>query len=149
VQYLRANTAFVRGRALIASIDAAPGRRAALIARARRVVRRLERERMPWTAVLSSMVAAAAANAAGDRDAAVTHLESAVHRAGIADMSLHVWASRHRLGLLLGGPEGERIVRDAEEAMGGQGVRVPARYANMLLPGLWLAPQRDPKAPES
>ena len=137
VQHLRATTAFVRGRSLIASIEAAPGRRAERVAKARKMARRLAREKMPWTAAFACFVAAAAANAAGDRPAAVAALESAIHRANLADMAIFVWAARHRLGLLLGGVDGARRVRDAEEAMGAQGIKAPARYAGMLLPGRW------------
>ncbi len=77
VQYLRAITAFVRGRSLIASIDAAPSRRAERLAKARKLARQLDRENMPWTAALSRFVAAAAAGTRqaigrlGDRSARV------------------------------------------------------------------------------
>jgi eukaryotic-like serine/threonine-protein kinase len=137
VQFLRASTAFVRGRALVASLEVAPERRRARIAEARRIARRLGRERMAWTSALSCLAAAAAENASGDRAAAVACLEAATHRSVVADMVLHAWAARHRLGLLLGGADGARRVRDAEAAMGALGIRAPDRYAGMLLPGRW------------
>jgi len=137
VQYLRAMTAFVRARALIASIDSAPSRRSALIAKARRIARELEGEQMPYTAAFASFVEAAAANAGGDRSSAIAALETAIHRANMADMSMHVWVARHRLGLLLGGAAGARRVRDAEAALAIEEIQVPARYAGMLLPGRW------------
>ncbi len=137
VQFLRATTAFVRARALVASIEGGPGARRGRIAEARRIGRRLDRERMPWTAALSSMVVAAVENAAGNRAAAIQALETATHRTSIADMAIYGWAARHRLGLLLGGAEGARRVREAEAALSAQGIRAPARYAGMLLPGLW------------
>ncbi len=105
VQYLRGVTAFVRGRSLIASIEATPARRADRVAKARKLARQLSREKMPWTAAQSSLVSAAAANAAGDRPGAIAALESAIHRANLADMAVYGLVARHRLGLLLGGAE--------------------------------------------
>jgi serine/threonine protein kinase len=145
VQFLRCITMFVRARALIASIDNTPVRRPERIREARRIGRRLAREGMPWTDALSSMVAAAVQNAAGQRAAAAASLETAIHRAVIADMPLYAWAGRQRLGLLLGGAEGLRRARDAEEVFRAQGVVVPARFAAMLLPGRW-EPEPDSKA---
>jgi eukaryotic-like serine/threonine-protein kinase len=142
VQFLRASTAFVRARALVASLEGGPALRRARLAEARRIGQRLDREGMPWTSALSRLVAAAVENASGRPVAAAALLEAAVHRANVADMAIHAWAARHRLGLLLGGADGARRVRDAEEAMTAQGIRVPARYAGMLLPGRW-----EPAAP--
>jgi eukaryotic-like serine/threonine-protein kinase len=137
VQFLRATTLFVRARALIASLEGAPRGRAARIREARRIGRRLAREGMPWTEALSSLATAAVQNAAGQRAAAAASLENAIHRAVIADMALFAWAARHRLGLLVGGTDGVKRVRDAEDAIRAQGVVVPARFAAMLLPGRW------------
>jgi hypothetical protein len=137
VQFLRSTTMFVRARALIASLDNTPVRRPERIREARRIGRRLAREGMPWTDALSSMVAAAVHSAAGQRAAAFASLEIAIHRAVIADMPLYAWAGRQRLGLLLGGAEGVRRARDAEEVFRAQGVIVPSRFAAMLLPGRW------------
>jgi serine/threonine protein kinase len=137
VQFLRGMTLWVRARALIASIDNTPVRRPERIREARRIGRRLAREGMPWTDALSSLVAAAVQNAAGERAAAAASLETAIHRAVVADMPLYAWAGRHRLALLLGGAEGLRRSRDAEEAFRARGVVVPARFAAMLLPGRW------------
>jgi hypothetical protein len=52
-------------------------------------------------------------------------------------MPLHGASARHRLGLLLEGEDGAAPCKEAEEAMRSRGVRVPARYAQMLLPGEW------------
>jgi serine/threonine protein kinase len=137
VQFIRATTAFVRARSLIASIEQAPARRRARLSEARRIARRLEREAMPWTSPLVCLVAAAAENAAGDRRAAIALLESAIHRALLVEMPLYAWSARHRLGLLLGGADGARRVREAEAAMTALGIRAPARFAGMTLPGRW------------
>ncbi len=145
VQYLRGATGFVRARALVASVDGAHARRAARLREARRIGHRLQREGMAWTSAFSSLVLAAVENAAGDREAAMKSLELAIHRCVVADMSVHAWVARHRLGLLIGGAEGDRRVREADEALSAQGIVAPARYAGMVLPGRWTPGAPDEK----
>ncbi len=92
---------------------------------------------MPWTDPLASILAATAANARGARTEALASLRAAIQRSETADMSLYAAAARHRLGRVLGGDEGSRLVDEAAEAMASEGVRVPERFASMLVPGRW------------
>jgi serine/threonine protein kinase len=140
VQLMRTFTSFVRGRSAVASLDALPvSERAGRLAEARRALRRLEREAMPWTAPLASMLAASLANAVGDARAAEQALRRSIELGEAAGMALHAAAARYELALRLGGAEGRTLAHDAEVAMKAGGVRVPARYAGMLLPGNWQA----------
>jgi serine/threonine protein kinase len=139
VQYLRVATAFIRARALVASVERNPRRWRGRLREARRLARALDRERMPWASALSSLVTAAVENAAGNRTEAIAALELAIHRASVADMYLFALVARHRHGLSLGSGEGTRRVRDAEEALRAQGIVVPERFARMFLPGHWGA----------
>jgi hypothetical protein len=138
VQIVRGEAYFLRARSAIASMaaDKRDGRRERL-AEAERCAARLERERMAWTAPLVHMVRAAVAHAKGKDADAIAHLRSAVTGADAANMALHAAVSRYRLGALLGGDEGERLVRVAEEWMAAQGIRVPARIASMMVP--WVS----------
>jgi hypothetical protein len=139
-QFIRELTRFALGRSAVASALEAPIElRRARLAEARKTARRLERAAMPWTAPLASLVLAAASNAEGETNAAVAALRAAIARAEAADMMLHASAARHRLAGMLGGDEGDRLRRQAEEEMAAAGVRAPARFANMLLPGRWGA----------
>jgi hypothetical protein len=70
----------LRGRAAIASIPHRPSFRAARLAEARRMVRRLELERMPYADALASLLAGAVACAAHDRVAATTALRTSIDR---------------------------------------------------------------------
>ncbi len=147
VQFLRALTAFVRGRAAVASAAAvAPPLRVTRLRTARRLVRQLEQERMPWTAALGALLRATVANAVGNRTAAKASLRAAIHLAQAADMQLYAAAGRYQLGLLLGGPEGKELVERAEDAMVAQEVRAPARFAAMLVPGRWSVEPRSSEA---
>jgi hypothetical protein len=137
IQYVRALTSFVRGRAAIASIHAVSAQRAARIGETRRLARRLERERMTWTAPLAAILNAAVANATGDRQGAARWLRRAADLAQGADMYLHAAAARYQLGLALGGDEGRELVARGGAAMTSQDIRAPARFAAMLVPGRW------------
>jgi tetratricopeptide (TPR) repeat protein len=145
VQTVRALTAFVRGRAAIASIHAVPARRVARIAEARRLARQLERERMTWTAPLAAILTATVANARGDRQGAICALRTAAHLAQVADMSLYAAAALYQLGLALGGDEGRKLVERGEASMTSQDIRAPGRFAAMIVPGPWGEAGRPPE----
>jgi serine/threonine protein kinase len=139
IQHMRAQTMFLRGRCAIASLEAQPALRNQRLLEIRRLVRRLEREGMAWTAPFAAILRAAVANAQGNRSAAIAGLRAAVDLATAADMSGYARAARHQLGLLLGGDEGEKLVAEAAEAMRAEGILVPARFAATLVPGRWAA----------
>src|ERR1019366_5271116 len=125
-QFVRAMTHFIRGRAAVASSeDAPPDVRRTRLKEAREVARQLERERMPWTALLASLTVAA------------TALRRGIEQAASTDMLLYAAAARHQLGCLLRGDEGDELRRQGESAMASEGVRAPPRMATMLLPGRW------------
>jgi hypothetical protein len=145
-QIVYGKTLFVRGRCAIASLDADPALRGARLAEIRKLTQKLERARMPWMMPLAAILAAAAANAEGHRSSAAGWLRIAIERADAADMSGYVHAARHQLGLLLGGDDGRDFVAKAHEAMTTQGVRAPARFASMLVPGRWAPKPPIPAA---
>jgi serine/threonine protein kinase len=139
VQYVRALTAFAQGRAAIASLDGLPvAMRRRRLAEVRRLQRRLERERMPWTDALAAIVEAGWAGSRGDREAAEAALRSAIEHAEAAEMVLHAAAARHKLGIVLGGDEGANLVGEAERALAAHKIRDPARFAHVLVPGRWV-----------
>jgi exonuclease VII small subunit len=138
VQFIRCLTAFVRGRAAVASIapnDAA--QRAARLTEAQKLARQLAAEKMTWTAPLESMVAAAASNAGGQRAEALASLERAATEADAAQMSLYAAAARYQRGVALGGIAGAELQRAAEEVFHAQEIKAPARFAAMYVPGRW------------
>jgi hypothetical protein len=145
-QVVRAKTLFVRGRCAIASIDADPASRRARLAETRRLVRGLERERMQWTAPLAAILSACIASAEDNRPVAAATLRMAAEIADAAGMSGYAHAVRHQLGLLYAGDDGRDLVAKAHEAMTAQGVRAPARFASMLVPGRWAPKPPMPAA---
>jgi hypothetical protein len=137
-QSVRSHTAFIRGRAAIASaLDAPEPLRRARLAESRAVAKRLEGEGMTWIAPFASLLRAATANLEGDATAAVAALREAIERADAAGLNLHLWCAQRQLGCLIGGEEGDGLVAQAETAMQAEGVRAPARLAAAVLPGRW------------
>lgn len=134
-QIIRGLTDFVRGRAAIASIDARPSLREARLCEATRLARRLRRERMDWTSLLSSMLDASIANARGDTPGAVASLRACLDLAKRAEMSMHGAAAARQLGALLGGEQGQAWIAEADALMTAEEILAPARWARMLLPG--------------
>ncbi len=138
VQLVRAFTHFVRGRSAVASLDSLGGaERAKRLSLAAAEQRALGKEGMAWTSALTSMLSASVAKAGGDNEGAERALRESIERAKAAEMALHAEAARYQLGALVGGEEGDARVLEAADAMKGMGVRVPERYAGMLLPGAW------------
>jgi hypothetical protein len=145
IQLIRAWTLFARARSAVASLatlDASSSQRRTRLQHARRAHRHLERESMPWTDALAALARAAIARAAGDDGTAEHALRRAASLADSAEMPLHAAAARHRLGLLLDGEAGRAMVASAEDALRTRGVRAPARYAQMLVPGEWSTKTR-------
>jgi eukaryotic-like serine/threonine-protein kinase len=137
VQHVRVQTAFLRGRCAIASLDAQPFRRAKRLAEVRRLAHRLNKEGMTWSAPFAAILTAAAADAEGNDAAAIAALRRAIELAQLADMHGYVHAARYQLGSVLGGDEGSTLKAAAEERMTAQGIRVPSRFAATLVPGRW------------
>jgi serine/threonine protein kinase len=137
VQVLRVLTLYLRGRCAVASLDAVPSERVVRLAEARKLARRLAREKMPWASLAGSILTASVANATGDRPGAIAALRDVLAGAIAAEMMLHVAAARYQLGSLLGGEAGKAMVVQADEEMASRGVRSTARMAARLVPGRW------------
>ena len=99
------------------------------------MIRIVARPRMPWTAPFASILEAGVARATGRRADAESALRAAIAGADAAEMAVHAAAARYELGLAVGGDQGAALVREAEEAMATRGIRVPSRFAAMLVPG--------------
>ena len=138
VQFIRGFTLSMRGYSAVAAAAAAtPGRRTALLKEARRIVRRLERERMLWMSSHACLIAAAVANAEGDGLRTVASLRSAMQRADAADMPLHSEVARYALGSRIEGATGQELTRQAADGLATRGVRCIPRFVAMYLPGRW------------
>ncbi len=137
-QLIRVFTHDLQGRVSAAMLDGVTddGRRQRL-AEVRKAQGSLAGEGLPWAAPLAEILRAWAERAAGHDEMAAAALRSAVDLAEKVKMAVHAAAARRQLGALLGGPEGEAMAREAEATLREKGVRAPARYAQLLVPGRW------------
>ena len=115
--------------AVVGAADPGP-----LLHSAERDARRLEREGMAWSRALSLPIHAGVAAARGDRSRAATLFAEAVTSLEAVDMNLYAAASRRRLGEILGGDEGRAQLERADSWMNQQGIRNPARMADVFAP---------------
>ncbi len=137
VHHSRVMVAFIHGRAAIASLPGLPPKRRRMRLReARRLMRVVGDRQLLWTAPLVSILEAGVAQAMSRPDQVESALRAAAAGADAAHMALHAAAARHELGMMIGGEKGSALVHAAEEAMTTRGVRVPARFAPMLVPGV-------------
>jgi hypothetical protein len=139
--FVRATTFFVRGRLAAAAAQARPSMRAAHLAEASQMARKLEREPNAWTGMLAALVIASAESVAGNRSAAVAALRRAIAVGEATDTMVYVVPARHRLGEMLGGEEGRALASGAADTIRLWGFRNPTRWLQAVLPGSWGPPE--------
>src|SRR5262249_14203117 len=130
---------WTRGRCALAAAELALHRGeevATELAIAGRAVRALDKESWEWSFPLAALLRASCA-ALRTRDPAEVRrdLETAPTGFDAVGMGLHAAAARRRLGELLGGDEGRRLVEHADAWMTAQTIRSPARMTRMIAPG--------------
>jgi hypothetical protein len=96
---------------------------------------RLSRERIPCARSLADLVQAAIAVHRGRDAEALLALDRAIEGFDASDMALYAAAARRRKGALLGGDEGAGLIAAADGVIAEQGVRDPARMAEIFAGG--------------
>jgi hypothetical protein len=96
--------------------------------------RAMDRIGVPVGQAFAATLRGAVAVGAGDRDAARRDLEAAIELFAAAGSEHDVAAARWRLGELVGGSRGDRLISDARTWMEGQGVAAPERMIDFLAP---------------
>jgi len=134
VQWARIEAAYVRGRCALLMV--ANGRDArGFLSVARGEVRRIEREKMPWSDPLGLLMSAAVAYLEGDAEAAECRLVGALDGFDRAKMKLYAAVARRRLGTLMNDDGGRELVRRAEDWMASQDIKEPALMTQLIAPG--------------
>jgi hypothetical protein len=93
---------------------------------------------LPYTTVLADLLHAGLASLEGNQQGAINLLRQLLEKSEGAQMHLHTAAARRRLGGLLGGDEGQKLIRKADAWMHNQGIVQPHRMTRMLVPGIHL-----------
>jgi hypothetical protein len=126
VQQIRIEIEHLRGCAALARGDG--------VATAVKAARRIAGEEMRWGTPLARLLEASAAAAGGDARSAAAALEAAARGFAGCQMAIHAELARLRLGELVGGDEGGRLLGDAEARLRALGVAAPDRWAAMWCP---------------
>jgi tetratricopeptide (TPR) repeat protein len=148
LDYMRILFGHLRARVALAAAAAQPAanpkERARRVAAAAKIARVLRREKAPWGQATSALVDASLACASEDAATAAARFAEAERRLAACDMALHAAAARRQQGVLSGGETGAALIRDADAFMTGQGIRHPARFAELLAPGAALVSSPPP-----
>jgi hypothetical protein len=106
-----------------------------LLALADKDARRILKEGNPFTGGLARQLLSGVESMRGQEEEAVIHLRGSITDFTAAGMPMHVAVSRMRLGKLVGGDEGKRLLAEADDWMQSEGVVKPERVAAMIAPG--------------
>ncbi|MEM6993798.1 MAG: hypothetical protein AAF721_25005, partial [Myxococcota bacterium] len=109
--------------------------RAKLLALARRCARQLERRHWPPATMKAELVRAAIACSERDEASAVEHLRRMAGSADALGLRAFGAAASFRLGALLRGDKGARLVAEATAVLRAADVAKPPRIVDMLAPG--------------
>jgi hypothetical protein len=135
IHVVRATAEYLRGATALAAAsgEADPS---ALLGVAAKASRRLEAEKAPWTSALAALLRAGVKAREGERGTAVTSLlEEAARLASASGMAGYACAAQRALALVRGGPDAREKIAALEATLADRGVKDPARFAAMLVPG--------------
>ena len=129
---------FLRARCALAEAAAlgSPAARVRYLRVAQRDARHLLKYRILASAALAALIRAGIASLLARPEESLKHLESATDLCAQADMGLLVAVARRRRGELLGGDEGNALVREATRWMNEQEIVSPPRITALYAPGI-------------
>jgi len=107
-----------------------------------RYARLLHRERLPYTTAWAALIEAGAHWQEGrlPRARLLDLLTMAIGLLEVADCQAIAAAARRQKGLIVGGAEGEKLIRKADRWLENEGVVNPRKFANLLAPGFSTSP---------
>ena len=109
------------------------------LGRAMAIERKLRRMKFPDIPLVCLVLCAGMAWARGDEGQTVSILRQLIPEATRLNLSILETAAKYRLGLLVGGQEGQMLLAEANTRLALYGVQNPVRYVNLLLGG-WALP---------
>jgi len=133
IQGLRIDALHIRARLAVAS--ATGDQRERHLRLAERLAAKIESEEMAYANPFATMIRAGIARRRSDDKRAISLLEKAAYDFDAAHMRLYAYASRRRLGEMIGGDRGRQLVAETEEWMSKQEIKNPVRMMNLLAPG--------------
>jgi eukaryotic-like serine/threonine-protein kinase len=134
VQVTRCEVHWLRGRLALA-MAAETGKPDRFLAEAAQAATTLRKENTEHASAWETLLRAAIHVRRRQDDHALAALRDGSRRAESADLLLVAAVARLREGEILGGSEGDRLVREAHTSMRALGVKAPYRMAELLAPG--------------
>jgi hypothetical protein len=134
-QTQRISAHWVSAAAAVTRAAQNPSARPAMLAEARRLLRRIERERAPWAAGIARALQAGMASVEGDRDGALRLLGESEPLLEAHHLELALAAVRAVRGRLLGGGHGRALCAQAAAWTAAQ--RISPEALRMHAPGSW------------
>jgi hypothetical protein len=135
VEQMNVRVVHLRGCVHVALAATRGEQREPHLKRAAAASKRLCGLRSRWAAALGTLLDPGIRAASGDKEAALAVTRDAVVKLDAADMPLYAAAARRRLGALVGGNEGERLVAGADEVLRAAEIASPVRFSALLAPG--------------
>jgi hypothetical protein len=133
VQRIHIESLCFRARAAIAAAADVPARRSELLGHARQAARKLHALDAAHAGALATLLEAGIAATEGRLDRAAAYLDLSVGKLEVAEMPMHLFAARRRLGEL--GRAGK--IEEADVWMTAHGVKNPRAWTQMLVPGMF------------
>jgi eukaryotic-like serine/threonine-protein kinase len=138
VQFMRLNMVYLFSRVAVA--NAADGRgRSVNLATARRGSRRLRGTGIPYFVGVGQLLDGACGRLDGNPIAAAHALREALDTFTPLDSRLNLAAAQRRLGALIGGTEGDQLVRQSDAVLAAEGAVEAGRLVDVFAPGFRAA----------
>lgn len=134
LQNVRIEAIYLRCLALIGTAHAEPKKKSGLLSQAERWAAEIQNESMRWSTPLAAMIRAGVADHRGEAEAAAEEYQAAMEGFKAAGMPLREAVAQIRLGEVLGGAEGRRLVQTGLARMTEQGIKNPLRFSLALAP---------------
>jgi serine/threonine protein kinase len=135
IQQIRIEVGDLRARAALAAATRAGDDVQARIKSARQDAKRILREKTHWGDPFAHLILGGACAVEGDLDTALNFTREAIGGFEAVGILGHASVARRRYGQLIGGDEGQKLIRETDDWMATEGVANPARVTAMLAPG--------------
>jgi len=134
IQLNRVDMLELRGRTALAVAETISAN-SHLIERVEKVAEQLHRETLPLAHAHAAFLRAGAAACRNDSLTTLHWLEQAAQAYHELEMPLHAEVLRYKMGEILGGEQGRKLVADAQGWMRSESIESPTRWSRMYAPG--------------
>lgn len=135
VQLIRFEVNELQARTAVAAALVSPrGERERYLKIADEYTKKMAKEDLDWTNAILTLRRAGIAQARGDRDLAVREYRAAVAACDRTALGLHAASARVRLGELVAGDEGAKLVEAGTAALSIEDIRSPAKMVALFAP---------------